>query len=56
MLRPVNSVQGTLADELSPAARPALDKFALYQDAVQAPAGDISYMLRFFHAYVGNQV
>ena len=34
----------------------AIDKFALYQDAVQAPHGDISWILRFYRQYVGLQV
>jgi hypothetical protein len=33
-----------------------IDKFALYQDAVQAPHGDISWILRFYRQYVGLQV
>jgi hypothetical protein len=33
-----------------------VDKFALYQDAVQAPQGDVSWMLRFYREYVGLQV
>ncbi|KAL3137735.1 hypothetical protein ABBQ38_005000 [Trebouxia sp. C0009 RCD-2024] len=32
------------------------DRHDLYQKAVQSPAGDISYMLRFFRQYVGLQV
>jgi len=34
----------------------SVDKFALYQSAVQAPQGDISWMLRFYRQYVGLQV
>lgn len=33
-----------------------VDKFALYQEAVQAPQGDISWILRFYREYVGLQV
>lgn len=42
--------------EAPPGAAVGVDKFALYQDAVQAPQGDISWILRFYREYVGLQV
>jgi hypothetical protein len=33
-----------------------VDKHELYEKAVQSPAGDISYLKRFYRAYVGLRV
>lgn len=40
----------------APEACAGLDRHLLYQDAVQSPKGDISYLLSFYRQYIGNKV
>ncbi|KAL0053618.1 hypothetical protein WJX82_008407 [Trebouxia sp. C0006] len=60
--RSVKHADGASAWRLSAPAKTAapstgvLDRHELYQKAVQSPAGDISYMVKFFRQYVGLQV
>ena len=45
-----------IIDDAEPSGYAGLDRHALYESAVQSPKGDISYLLRFYQCYVGQQV
>ncbi|CAM8889263.1 unnamed protein product [Rhodiola kirilowii] len=48
--------EGAKVDDEKEACEDLPSKFSLYQQSVQSPKGDISYLLKFFLMYVGGRV